>query len=91
MNGHLVQTKKNAKRHDFSRADFVFSPMPKSVSDTWILSALSQVRGQLPSSQEQKQYKRHAQSITEVNYTTVRQLIVERGRLYSLGFFLGNL
>lgn len=74
----LSAIKNNTKRHDFSRADFVCSSMPKSVSKTWIFSVLSQVRGYLPSSQEQKQYKRHAQSITEANNTIVRQLILDR-------------
>lgn len=60
----LSAIKKNAKRHDFSRADFVFSSMTK-------LSILSQVRGYLPSSQEQKQYKGCAHLITEVKHTIV--------------------
>lgn len=67
----LSAIKENAKRHDFSRADFVFSSMPKPISETSIFSILSQVRGYLPSSQEQKQYKRCAHSITEVKHTIV--------------------
>lgn len=38
MNSHFVQSKKNAKRNGFPRADFVFSSMPKSVWETPLLS-----------------------------------------------------